>query len=578
MLRARRTLEVAAAGAATLLFLAGLLISGSRGAALGLIAGGFAFLLTAAMRRSWPDRRQVLAMATLIVALLPLLWFLRVPMLGRMAGVPGTPPIPPGSPAEGASARSNAFRLLTWQATLKIIQNKPVLGTGAGTFEFALPRYAIAGYTGMAHQSYLQIAAEAGLPALLAWLGALTMTLGRLLSRRRGANDWLLPGLAGGIVAAMAHNIVDYSWYVSGTALPFWLFLGAAVALTRTEPPNHPGAGEPRFGARDERQRRGPGPGEVPQNKGREGHDGDRTRPAQRSTPGARRPTPNAQRPAPGAKRIALGTAGVLLLALNGVWLMAALHRQTAQVAIMNRDARSALDGLGAAAALTPLDAEVQIELGGIRASTGDREAAAAAFRRAANLAPTWGRPHYRLGRLWENAGQLDQAAAAFKQAAARDPRATQPLAALAEVLKAQNDHGAAMDVYRRIVAIEESPAGQIRPLDQMTDTNPAIAREALAREAESQSDRETAIRHYRAAADRLRRWRLDLDFQVQVKQATGGTLTDRELDLLQTEARLWRRLATLYSQTGQTEAAAEALREASAAAAKADQVSAAKL
>jgi tetratricopeptide (TPR) repeat protein len=263
---------------------------------------------------------------------------------------------------------------------------------------------------------------------------------------------------------------------------------------------------------------------------------------------------------------------------LNGVWLMASMHRQTAQVAIMNRDARSALDGLEAAAALAPLDAEVQIELGGIRAAMGDQAAAAEAFRRAATLAPTWGRPHYRLGRLWESAGQLDDAAASFKQAAVRDPRATQPLAALAEVLKAQNDHGAALDVYRRIVAIEESPAGQIRPLDQMTDTNPAIAREALAREAESQSDRETAVRHYRAAAERLRRWRGDLDFQAQVREARGETLTAHELELPRTEARLWRRLAELYTQTGQAAAAAEAQREATAAEAKAEQVSAAKL
>src|SRR5213078_2572414 len=101
-------------------------------------------------------------------------------------------------------------------------------------FEYALPQYAIAGYTRMAHESYLQIAAEAGVPALLLWLGALGATMARLLSRQ-GPRDWLLPGIAGGLAAAMAHNVVDYSWSVVGTALPFWALMGTSVVLTRPQ-------------------------------------------------------------------------------------------------------------------------------------------------------------------------------------------------------------------------------------------------------------------------------------------------------------------------------------------------------
>ena len=232
MLRAERPGERLGAGAGTLLFIAALLVSGSRGGALSLVVGGLAFAGVAAVRGLRLDRRRMLAVAGLVIALLPVLWLFRVPMLGRLAHIPGTPALAPGSPAATASQRSNTFRVLVWRATAHIVRAKPVLGTGAGTFRFALPRYTLAGYTQMAHESYLQIAAEAGVPALLAWLCALGFAMARLVSRRRGTPDWLLPGIAGGLVAAMAHNLVDYSWSVTGTALPFWALLGAAVALT----------------------------------------------------------------------------------------------------------------------------------------------------------------------------------------------------------------------------------------------------------------------------------------------------------------------------------------------------------
>src|SRR6266851_1083933 len=70
---------------------------------------------------------------------------------------------------------------------------------------------------------------------------------------------------------------------------------------------------------------------------------------------------------------------------------------------------------------------------------------------------PMRGRPHYRLGRLLESTGDLTGAAAAFGRAAALDPRSTQPLVALAEVLEAEGRHAAALAVYRRIIAMEHT-------------------------------------------------------------------------------------------------------------------------
>jgi O-antigen ligase/tetratricopeptide (TPR) repeat protein len=512
MLRAERPGERLGAGAGTLLFVAALLVSGSRGGALSRVVGGLAFIGVAAVRGLRLDRRRALAVGGLVIALLPVLWVFRVPMLGRLAHIRGTPAVAAGSPAANASERSNAFRVLIWKATARMVRAKPLLGTGAGTFEFALPRYTVAGYTRMAHESYLQIAAEAGVPALLAWLGALALALARLGSRH-GTRDWLLPGLAGGLVAAMAHNGVDYSWSVTGTALPFWALLGAAVALT-------PGA--PQFKVQQTSEHL------------------------------------NARRPS----RLTFGLAGMLLLGLNAVWLTAAAHQARAQAAVAERDARAAVDEYQAAVALTPLDAALQVELAGIEGAIGDTEAAVAAYRRAAALAPTWGRPHYRLGRLLENSGKLPEATAEFERAAALDPRATQPLVALAQVLEAQGRHEAALAVYQRIVAMERT----VGALDEMTDPNPAVAHDALGREAEAHGDREAAIREYRAGAERLRRWRFERPYRDSILEARGESPTDRETDLLRLEVRLWQRLTGLYAQAGQTQEAVEARREETAA------------
>ena len=59
----------------------------------------------------------------------------------------------------------NRFRTLTWQGTLDMAQKRPLLGWGAGTFETAFPPHQVAGFTRHAHNSYLQLFAEAGAAA-----------------------------------------------------------------------------------------------------------------------------------------------------------------------------------------------------------------------------------------------------------------------------------------------------------------------------------------------------------------------------------------------------------------------------
>ncbi len=521
MLRAERPVERAVAGAGALLLIAALLVSGSRGGTLALLVGGVGFWGIAATRGLWPDRGRLIALGALILALLPLVWLFRVPMLGRLAHIPGTPALAPGSPAAGASQRSNTFRWLTWRATAKIVAARPVLGTGAGTFEFALPRYALVGYTQRAHQSYLQIAAEAGVPALLAWLVALGLVLARLLSPRHGARDWLLPGIGAGLLAAMAHNAVDYSWSVPGTALPFWAFLGAAVGLTTPSAANHL---------------------------------------ADRGSSPVR--ASNTRSP----ERLICGIAGLLLLVLNGVWLQAAERQDEGRLALQAGDPRAAVEAYQSAAGLAPLDAGLQVDLAGAQAAAGDTDAAQAALRQATRLAPIWGRPYHRLGRVLEHLGRLSEAATAFRAAAERDPRNTQPLEALSKLLQAQGDDAGAQQVCQRIIAIAEDPNSQYYALDGMTDPIPAACYDTLGRDAERRGRGDEGIHLFSTGAERLRRWRLERPWRASIRDARGESGAGRELEFQRLEVSLWERLADLYRRSGQTSALEAALDEARAA------------
>jgi hypothetical protein len=91
----------------------------------------------------------------------------------------------------------------------------------------------------MAHQSYLQLAAEIGVPGLLAFLALLSATAWALVRAGPCSTEeaWLLPAIGASGATIAAHNLIDYSWLVYGTAVPFWTIVGIAWALSRRREP-----------------------------------------------------------------------------------------------------------------------------------------------------------------------------------------------------------------------------------------------------------------------------------------------------------------------------------------------------
>ena len=125
-------------------------------------------------------------------------------------------------------------RLAHWQAAQRMFAEHPWLGVGIGNYEPVYPAYRLPRWTdplGHAHNYYLNIAAEAGVMGLgaylLFWLAAAWLAWRRV---RRTAG--IQRGLALGILAAMAHLAVHSIFdnlYVQGIYLQVALWIGLII-------------------------------------------------------------------------------------------------------------------------------------------------------------------------------------------------------------------------------------------------------------------------------------------------------------------------------------------------------------
>lgn len=212
------------------LLMAGIYLTGSRGAFLSV---GVAVLAWAAV--SGLRYRRLLLLAPLSAA------FLLVPGVGsRLASV-----LDVGTTATAVEDASLTGRISALRVGWIMVRDNPLTGVGLGNFSSAYPAYqrlyGIDGPVLAPHNLYLQMAAESGLPGLLAWLvffgtGVLLAIRARLLLR------WMDPAgelsgdvlLAGGAVSALLAwavcGVVLHAENLQTVAVP--LVIGAALDLS----------------------------------------------------------------------------------------------------------------------------------------------------------------------------------------------------------------------------------------------------------------------------------------------------------------------------------------------------------
>ncbi|MBI2876290.1 MAG: tetratricopeptide repeat protein [Candidatus Tectomicrobia bacterium] len=123
-----------------------------------------------------------------------------------------------------------------WESAVRIAADFPLSGSGWGTFGLLYPQYkpAMANETQYVHNSYLQLAAELGLPGLAAFLWAALLFLRRgwraispPATREAQLMAW---GLLAGGTAFLLHSLVDYGLSTPQVALSWWTIFGLMVA------------------------------------------------------------------------------------------------------------------------------------------------------------------------------------------------------------------------------------------------------------------------------------------------------------------------------------------------------------
>ena len=187
-----------------LLCFRGIMVTFSRGAYLAFAVGA----LGACFFRS--KGLFVAALASLMIALAnPILLpsGIRYRMGQTIAGA--TPAYLEAAPMTEGLEASSATRLKIWQGAINMIKDHPLWGVGYGAFPHVLPRYTEDAVGEMdAHNSYLLIAGEMGIPTLLVFLLVLAMIMYYTRWLYRNTDDLTLKSVALGFLAGLCGLLV----------------------------------------------------------------------------------------------------------------------------------------------------------------------------------------------------------------------------------------------------------------------------------------------------------------------------------------------------------------------------------
>lgn len=129
-------------------------------------------------------------------------------------------------------------RVSIWRDALPLMKHYPLLGTGLGTFPIAYTgnqTVFLSQFVNHAHNDYLEIAADLGIPAALILFVSILSILGRTIrSFLFGGRDFeraVALGCAGSFVAILLHSFADFNLDIPANALLLSTILGLAVSV-----------------------------------------------------------------------------------------------------------------------------------------------------------------------------------------------------------------------------------------------------------------------------------------------------------------------------------------------------------
>ena len=214
---------------------AALVLTLSRGGYLGLIAASL--VLVAGLRgRLRPHARRLAQIGAACLAAV-----IGVVVLIGATDAAFTQPVRRPFSIGDASVR---FHVDAWHVAIRIAAEHPLLGTGQETFPDVFPRYSHdvlpteraaaldAFRVESPHNVYLGIAAGAGIPALIAYVGLLAAFVLTVVRAARTADPHMYVALVAVLAATAGHLVTDafMTADVTSTSL-FWILMGATLGF-----------------------------------------------------------------------------------------------------------------------------------------------------------------------------------------------------------------------------------------------------------------------------------------------------------------------------------------------------------
>ena len=220
----------------SLLILACTIMTGSRGAWLGMIVATVVFLIVYNFKNIW------LVLATFLT--LPL-WGTLLPgyIINRFQSIFSAVASMLGNSSVAVSVdTSTQFRLDVWKGALEMAKDNFFTGIGVGqpAFEIVYGNYAVPGTEGVvhAHSLPLQILVEIGIVGLVIF-GLIIFMLSQKCfveikqgTKKSKSRTMLIAGLSS-IVGALVMGLFDDIWYNYRVFIMFWIVVAITVSLSR---------------------------------------------------------------------------------------------------------------------------------------------------------------------------------------------------------------------------------------------------------------------------------------------------------------------------------------------------------
>ena len=220
----------------SVVMMAAIIFSRSR---MGMLAAAFSILVVFALKLLRRRRKAVpAALAGVFVALSVGLavWIGVQPALTRFESL-------------GQEFSGDESRLSMWPGSLKLIAAHPIAGTGLGTFPVAYTQVQttfLTKFVNHAHNDYLEVASDLGIPAAILLFGSIVIVLSRALRNFLHGEGNYGPAVSltcvGSLVAILLHSFTDFNLHIPGNALLFAVILGLSLASNSQTTPGEAGS------------------------------------------------------------------------------------------------------------------------------------------------------------------------------------------------------------------------------------------------------------------------------------------------------------------------------------------------